>query len=156
MQANIPIPTDNLYKFLALFGLVLIVSGFAGLYLAYATTNAELVTIAERNYELTREQAPSRKEGMPIWTTLMADTVHEESKKGLYALLQKRVTIAVENRTIYLTVLSLMIGIGVALAIRGFTQWAKIQPLHDRLLELQVLKAEKEHAQSSETPPSPP
>lgn len=31
MQPNIPIPTDNLYKFLALFGLVLIVSGFAGL-----------------------------------------------------------------------------------------------------------------------------
>ncbi|MBD9534637.1 hypothetical protein IB227_02080 [Stenotrophomonas sp. STM01] len=144
MQPNIPVPTDNLYKFQALFGLVIIISAIAGLYLTYATTNAELVTIADRFYELEKEQLAAQQETVAVGAVAVSDSRSANAAKGVKAVLEKRIEVAVSNRRTYVAVLFLGMFLGGVLAYFGFTKWAKIQPMHDRLLELQVQKAEKE------------
>jgi len=156
MQPSIPIPTDNLYKFQALFGLAIIISAMVGLYLAYATTNSELIAISDRYYELEKEQLADQQEVVAIGATVASDARSMNAAEGVRAVLEKRIEVAVRNRGAYTVFLFLVMLGGGLLAFFGFSAWAKIQPLHDRLLQLQVLKAEKEHNQASGSPPPPP
>ncbi len=39
MESKIPIPTDNIYKFYALFGLVILISCIAAFLYVYSSTN---------------------------------------------------------------------------------------------------------------------
>jgi hypothetical protein len=156
MQPNVPIPTDNLYKFMALFGLAIIISAMVGLYLAYATTNAELIAVSDRYYELEKEQLADQQEAVAIGATVASDARSVNAAKGVKAVLEKRIEVAVWNRLAYTVFLFLVMFGGGLLAFFGFKAWAKIQPLHDRLLQLQVDKAEKDLNQTGGTPPSPP
>lgn len=156
MQPNVPIPTDNLYKFQALFGLAIIISAMVGLYLTYATTNAELIAVSDRFYELEKEQLADQQEAVAIGATVASDARSADAAKGVKAVLEKRVEIAIQNRQTYLLTLAVVIFLAAVLAGSGFWKWAQIQPLHDRLLQLQVQKAEKELNPPSGTPPQGP
>ena len=121
MQPNVPIPTDNLYKFQALFGLVLIISGlFAGAYVQ--------LSALEKRYSLARELVES------------SDLIKPEVQKQI--LRQIKTTRYLEM--LGGAVIGLAIGAGVLMARSGFKRWGEVQPVLDELLELQVAKARKE------------
>lgn len=132
MTPNIPIPTDSLYKFMATFGLALIVASLLATVFVVDRANHKIVEAATELFELQRGAQP----------------VPEDWKKGV----EKRIDVAVSDRSAFTVILALFGGIGVVLALVGFNLWWKIQPLHDELLELQVKKARLELYGSIEAP----
>lgn len=48
MQPNVPIPTDNLYKFVALFGLAVIIASLVGLTVVSQISNDRIVVLATK------------------------------------------------------------------------------------------------------------
>ena len=133
MQPNVPVPTDNLYKFAATFGLVLIIASFVGLYLANTAYYAELVSISEKSFELNREEK-----------------VPPKARQAMEADLTKREELNSENLKIYNSCLLFLLVVGSSIAWGGFALWGRFQALHDELLEIQVTKARKEAHGSSE------
>jgi hypothetical protein len=60
-------------------------------------------------------------------------------------LIEGQITNLGANKKFYLQFLGALIGTGLSLMIYGFWHWQnKVQPKHDRLLELQIKKLEKE------------
>ncbi|WP_313317741.1 hypothetical protein [Stenotrophomonas sp.] len=127
MQPNVPIPTDNLYKFLATFGLALIVAAMVGLFVIHKSSNDEIFTVAEMMFAIGKDGTDKTDVG-----------------KDMMSVYEKRIDIVASNRQVGTGALVLIFGIGWTFALIGFQRWAKIQPLHDELLELQVAKARKE------------
>jgi uncharacterized membrane protein YidH (DUF202 family) len=125
MQSNIPLPTDNIYKFYALFGLLLIISSIlAFVYVNSQTFNSGFTLVKE--YEALKNM-PSNKDSL---------TLH---------LIEGQIKVLGDNKKFQLQFLGGLIGIGLLLMAYGFWHWHhKIQPQHDRLLKLQILKLEKE------------
>ncbi len=125
MQSNIPIPTDNIYKFYALFGLLLIISSILAIvYVSNQTFNSGFTLVKE--YEALKN-IPSNKDSL---------TLH---------LIEGQVKALGDNKKFQLQFLGGLIGTGLSLMIYGFWNWHhKVQPRHDRLLELQITKLEKE------------
>lgn len=121
MQPSIPVPTDNLHKFMATFGLVLIVFSVGAMIFAYNSAHRELISIAE--------------------TYLALEDKTGKSVQEMKELLEKRIDILASNRVFYLFLLTLPFAVGWVMAWTGFERWRKLQPLHDELLELQVVKA---------------
>ncbi|GEM_PF-906487 len=124
MQPNVPVPTDSLYKFLALFGLVLMISSLLGTVALVRSSNQQIFEAAK---EVAAIGTPQSKEA-------------EDYVKAM----QRKAVIAAEDRDGLAWLLAICGAIGVAFSIAGFTRWHKIQPLHDELLELQVAKARME------------
>jgi thiol:disulfide interchange protein len=138
MQPNVPVPTDNLYKFKALFGLVLLIT-------ALFCANA----IGDRTSEL-RIRAAKEAAALPLKPTYRQLQYIEILERGATRSTWVTIGLAV--------LFGLSGGAGAIASIRGFKQWAKIQPLHDELLRLQVEKARRELAAMapSESPAAQP
>lgn len=135
MQPNIPLPTDNLYKFTALFGLVLVVSSIFGIVLTGRSANNQIFDAAKEYALVDPELSPA--------------------KKAYAEALVKKAAIASEDRDVLTKALAMPLTVGVLLSFWGFTRWRKIQPLHDELLRLQVEKARKEAGLPPLAPASP-
>lgn len=124
MQPNVPVPTDNLYKFQALFGLVLIISAlFTAAYVHVNVNNKHFGYVDVYYGPTTRSEPDQAKFKKHIESQV--DELHESTEIAMY-------------------VVGGALAIGGWLCFGGFHRWAKIQPLHDELLELQVAKARKE------------
>ncbi len=125
MQSNIPLPTDNIYKFYSLFGLLLIISSIMAIvYVSNQTFISGFTLVKE--YEALKN-LPSNKDSL---------TLH---------LIEGQISSLGANKKFYSQFLGGLIGIGLLLMIYGFWHWQKkVQPKHDRLLELQIEKLEKE------------
>lgn len=132
MVPNIPVPTDNLWKFAALFGLVLIVTCIAGFIYVHQTTNALV-------FESVVERAVLEEKAR-------ADPL--SAKK--IAVIDRKLEIATGDRPVLIFLLALIAVLGIVSSGWGFLNWARIQPSHDRLLELQVAKAEREERMALE------
>lgn len=132
MQPNVPIPTESLYKFAALFGLALIITAIIGWLYMHRSLNEEVTTLARE------------------YVTLEAS----DSKSPMLPILQRRIDVAGSDRDIYSFGLGVVLVTAGLLSAWGFGRWRqKIQPLHDRLLELQVAQAEHKHRlRGGETP----
>lgn len=124
MQPNVPVATDSLHKFLALFGLVLIVSSIIGIVLMGWSSNEQIFAAA-------REFAHT-------------DPSHSEAMKTYADAMVKKAEITASDRKLLIYALSGVIAFGTFIAGIGFIQWSRIQPLQDELLELQVAKARVE------------
>lgn len=124
MQPSIPVPTDNLYKFMALFGLVLVVSSLFGMVLTGRSANAQIFDAARDYAQVDPELSPAKK--------AYADS------------LVKKASIAAEDRDVLIMALIIPLTVGMLLSYSGFARWKQIQPLHDELLRLQVERARKE------------
>lgn len=129
MESNIPVPTDNINKFYAIFGLIFIVSCVLGdIYLLKETaylscsTNLKLATLQSKD-SLTKE---------------------EEMKKNTLEYLKNFTKLA--NGVYHGWLLAGMI-FGAVLMLYGFFKWHyDVQPQQDKLLKLQISKLEKEIA----------
>lgn len=124
MQPNVPVPTDNLYKFMALFGLVLIISALFTAAYVHVNVNNKHFNYVDVYYGPTKRSEPDQA----------------KFKKHI----ESQVEELHESTEIAMALSGGALAIGGWLCFLGFQRWAKIQPLHDELLELQVAKARKE------------
>ncbi|MDF3125561.1 hypothetical protein [Rheinheimera sp. 1928-s] len=128
MQSRIPLPTDNVYKFYAMFGLLILL-----------TTGIMFFIRHEYYNSMAFERL------VPIETLKAKNKPTAAEKLELY-LLEQKAEIAKLNKEFELGIYSscfLIFGLGFTSS--GFYYWhTKIQPMQDKLLELQVKKAEYE------------
>lgn len=127
MDGKIPLPTDNIYKFYALFGLLLLVTSIAAFVYLHQTTNALLFEALINVEELSSKENPT-----PV-----------EAKKK--EVLKRRIDIAVEDKAAFNKALGALMGLAIVAMSYGFRQWHYVvQPKQDKLLDLQVLQAEQD------------
>ena len=133
MQSQIPVPTDNIYKFYALFSLLLLVFSFSAvLYVGTAANEVILANIVEVE-TLKQEKSP---------------TVTQQVRR---AALERRMEIATSDRRFFLVVLALLI-VGSCWGIfYGFKKWhTQIQPVLDATActPLELVQVELETARA--------
>jgi hypothetical protein len=125
MDPRIPVPTDNIYKFLATFGLVVMVVSLTLMFINSRTANQVIFDSAQAYFDLKGSEDPLAKE-------------REE-------LLDKQVQVAVNNREHAKWILAAIFAIGFYSSCFGFYRWYRnVQPVHDEILELQKRKLELE------------
>src|SRR6266566_2278755 len=116
MESRIPIATDNIYKFYALFGLFVFISSFVTFTYVYTYY-----------YEL------SYKNAMEL-EVLNAKTDLSQEENIRKKILEARMKIDVSNKYAYTAILCAVGALGVLGIIYGFTQWhSKVQPKQDML-----------------------
>jgi hypothetical protein len=129
MEPTVPIATDNIYKFYALFGLVVLI--FSGVVFVYAYTKH--YEAAYKDF-LTLETLRATPE-----STLSAE---DQVRKRI---LERKVKIDLSNKNIYSGISGAIGGIGILLMAVGFYHWqTKVQPKQDQLLDLQLEKLRRE------------
>lgn len=135
MESSIPVPTDNIYKFLATFGLVVIVASLTLMVINTNSTNQAVWKAANEYYDLSVSNDPRKDE------------------KG--KILETQMRVAASDRKFVPIMLSIVLGLGGAISFEGFRRWSKvIQPLSDEIRELQreKLKLEIEQLRRSAAP----
>lgn len=127
MNNRVPIPTDNIYKFYALFGLALLITSVFAFLSVYNSHRAMA-------YEIYQEVELLKK---------IAEPTNEQSIR-LEILISKS-EIDAKNKKFYMSVVGLMFGLSLSLMFIGFLAWhLKIQPLQDKLKERELEKIELE------------
>lgn len=127
MDSKISVPTDNIYKFMATFGLVVIISSLTLLIYMYQYTNDVIYKNATAIYDI---DIGSRS---------------DKDKERRVKLLESEVKIAVTNRDIGKFGFLALFTIGLIISMYGFNKWyAFIQPKHDEILKLQRIKLQGE------------
>jgi len=130
MNLPMSVPTDNVYKFVAIFGLVMVIAAFWGVITQGSQTN-DIVFVSA-----------------PEIAALEAAQTSTPSEKVKLEVLKKRLQVAVEDKKTINNYCVVLAVLGTLASFIGFSFWySKIQKHQDRLLNLQVLEAErKEHA----------
>jgi hypothetical protein len=129
MEPTVPIATDNIYKFYALFGLVMLI--FSGVALVYAYT---------QHYEAAYKDwiALETLKAKPESMLSTEETVRKR-------ILESKIEIDRGNKTTYTIISSCIGAIGLLLMWSGFYHWqTKVQPKQDQLLDLQLEKLRRE------------
>ncbi len=123
MESKIPLPTDSIYKFYALFGLLLFISSMASALYVSRSTN-ELLFVSAIEYET----LAAIKNPAPV----------EVAKKiGI----NKRVEIALTDRKFLIYLIGVIAGGAIIFMIYGFRKWHRIiQPIQDEISRLQLEK----------------
>jgi hypothetical protein len=126
--SQIPLPTDNIYKFYALFGILVLLTTGIMFFIRHEYYNA----MAFEHY-------------IPIETLKARKELTEEQKRELF-LIEQKSEIAKSDKNFELgTYIACFLIFGCGLTVYGFYHWhTKVQPKQDRLLELQIHKAESE------------
>ena len=130
MIDRVPVPTDNLYKFYALFSLATLIFSLWGLLYLQRSTNDLLFDAIPRIEALKSEPSRSAEQNASL------------------VILQKKYEVAVSDRRVLNGVLYGLFAVSLAVAIYGFSAWhSKIQPQSDAMariqLELAQLQVEK-------------
>lgn len=127
MTHKTPIPTDNVYKFYALFGLALLfacVYGFISIY----TSNLD------STFEIYQELEILKGEVQPT-----------NAQKIRIEVLERQSELGPKNKDFYINVITIVSSFCVFLMAFGFYQWQyKIQPMQDELVARQLEKLELE------------
>ncbi|MGD8112961.1 hypothetical protein [Vibrio sp. TRT 17S01] len=127
-QANVTIPTDNLYKFLTIVGLLLVLAGGYFFNLSTEKYNDEFIQLALKSAELKSITNPSEKQKLELLSVEKLISIKPSDKR-----FEQRVFVG-------------MLLSGFIVMLIGFIRWfVFIQPNLDRLLELQVQKLELEN-----------
>lgn len=135
MESRIPLPTDNIYKFFALFGLLLVVFFFGAIiYVNNHANNVILEAILEAS-ELIDSPKIERNEA-------------EELR---LKLIEKRAHVANEDRDLYAAFLGLPLFVGLLFIVYGFHKWhSVIQPNQDEITRLTIKKLKQEVGENDE------
>jgi hypothetical protein len=127
MVNHIPLPTDNIYKFYALFGLLLVIFGIGSIIYVSKSMNDLVFEIAVE------------------YQTLKADPVRTASQEARFQILQKRFEMAQNDKTYAVGSLSAVIGIGILMMLYGFQKWhTEVQPIQDEMVRLNLKKLQQE------------
>lgn len=126
MEPKLPLPTDSLYKFSALFGLALIIAGMVLFVMNLNTGNARIKLNAEAYYALSE------------------DDPYKNEKQEMF---KNRIETARSDQRYYGYAVGVIIATGVLLSFAGFSIWRKkVQPIQLEMLELEKEKLELEVA----------
>ncbi|WP_052810780.1 hypothetical protein [Variovorax paradoxus] len=135
---KIPVPTDNIFKFYALFGLLLFVFGVGAIIALQRSTNDYL-------YRSTIDLETVKAIAQP--------TPPDVAKREL---LGKLIVVAKSDKDFLGHCLSAIAALGFWLGVYGFYKWHKdVQPVQDEMLQLQVEKLRREVAALSPVPIPP-
>ncbi|WP_299180324.1 hypothetical protein [uncultured Neptuniibacter sp.] len=136
MESRIPLPTDNIYKFYALFGLLLAVFGSGGLiYVNQSTNNLIYDTTVE--YQTLKHKP---------------ETVRSLAEEARYHVLDSKLKIATQNKKFYLICIGVIIFVGVFMIGYGFRVWhTVIQPMQDEITRLNIKKLKQEVGEEENT-----
>jgi hypothetical protein len=141
LESQIPLPTDNIYKFYALCGLLLFIfSGSASIY----TTNKTNELVFQTAIDL--EAIKQIEKPSPV----------DLARK---AVLERRQEIALADARAAQRACYSFLALGVVLMVIGFSVWqVKIQPVQDEIATLQrdKLRLEVKQMKASTTPTPPP
>ena len=129
MNSKIPLPTDNIYKFYALFGLMLFVFGVGSIiYVNQSTNNQVYAIIIEYN---TLKNTPQQ--------------VRTSTEEATLQLLDKKLDDAVFSKVFYSWAISGIIVFGILMIWYGFRAWhTVIQPMQDEITRLNIKKLKQE------------
>lgn len=132
MQSTLSVPTDNIYKFYAIFGIVILV------------TTAVMFVVRQQHYNTL-----AFDRHIPMKTLEAKDPLTKEEQLRL-SLLRDKAQIARADKDLELGVYFFCFFVfGVVFTAHGFKGWhTKIQPREDRLLDLQIEKLERERLEA--------
>lgn len=134
MESRLPVPTDNIFKFYALFSLLVLVFSISAVLYTNKTANdrvfANLVEIE----------------------TLKQDPVPTPSQKMRLAALERQLEVSQSNRKFFLWALSILTALSGAGIYYGFRKWhMEVQPVIDEssrvqleIAKLQLMKLRRE------------
>jgi hypothetical protein len=123
MESKLPVPTDNIYKFYSLFGLLIFLSCIYG-----------LVNISE-NYN---QKVFKRYVDLETLHSLKNPDI---TQTATINMLEKQEEIDIADKKAFLNILNGVAGAALMLIMYGFYQWhTKIQPQQDKILEIQIEK----------------
>jgi hypothetical protein len=129
MENNIPLPTDSIYKFYALFGLLLFIFSIGSTIYISRSTNDLVFTSAIEYETLKAIEKPT--------------SVEIAKRVGI----EKRVEIAPADKKFFLYSLGVIAGLATFAMIYGFTKRHRdIQPIQDETARLQFEKLKLEVA----------
>ncbi|MBB6558870.1 NAD(P)H-dependent flavin oxidoreductase YrpB (nitropropane dioxygenase family) [Acidovorax soli] len=129
MTPSLPVPTDNIYKFSALFGLALVVSGIFAFTTVYTSSLEKKIKYTEAMIGL---------EARTTRTKLEDDTL---------AFNRRLVEVTQSNEMAANYALGGLIALGLVLSFYGALRWHQvIQPRDDEIARLQKEKLEAEIA----------
>ncbi|MBD9402104.1 hypothetical protein [Comamonas sp. CMM02] len=141
MFDRVPVPTDNIYKFYALFSLVALIFCIWLFFSKHAETNAITVNVYP---EIALIKA--LKEPTPVQSAKLK-------------IMEQQIEVAKSDRSFINKVLGAVIGASLFLMVYGFSQWHKeIQPLVDasnkaqlEILQLQIEQLKLENQKLAES-----
>ncbi|MUL11897.1 hypothetical protein [Aliivibrio fischeri] len=129
MESRIPLPTDNIYKFYALFGLLLVIFGFGALIFVNQSTNNLIYDITVEHQILNNTPEELR-------------TVPENAR---FNILESKLKISKQNKNFYLICIGFIIFIGCFMIGYGFRVWHMvIQPMQDEITRLNIKKLKQD------------
>ncbi|ARU87463.1 hypothetical protein [Pseudomonas sp. M30-35] len=121
MESKLPVPTDNIFKFYALFGLLLIIFSLSAVVYVTQSTNTLLFSSLVELGELKEQKEP------------------RQSVQVRIAGLERLVEVGKSNRTFYNITLGLLLGVGGMISYYGFSCWHRIiQPVIDETQKVQL------------------
>lgn len=127
MQPQLPVPTDNIYKFSCLFGLVLIVSAIFSFVAMYTSSQESKVRYFE------------------VIIPLESRETRTKAEEDLLALNKKLIEVTKENERVGNAAIVIVFTVGLLLSAYGAKNWyGLIQVRDDRLADLQLRKLELE------------
>ncbi|OEO23696.1 hypothetical protein AX279_21515 [Pseudomonas sp. J237] len=138
MEAKLPVPTDNIFKFYALFGLLLIIFSISASVYVTQSTNSMLFTSLVELGELKEQKEP------------------KQSVQVRIAGLERLIEVAKSDRSFYNIVIGIFLAVGGFISYFGFSRWHQnIQPVIDEtqkvqleMVKLQVQRLRAELAQA--------
>lgn len=136
MDSRISIPTDNIHKFYAIFGLVICITAATLFVFTYNFHHEETVSITLELAKL--------------------DSVGELNayQKDYKGILEKRLEVGTSNKKFYMSIIFSVLGAGIAILCSGFFNWHfKVQPKIDELTDLQIAKLKLELAAANTKAP---
>ncbi|MES9901110.1 MAG: hypothetical protein ABW168_00340 [Sedimenticola sp.] len=127
MENRVPLPTDNIFKFYSLFGLLLVIFSIGAVIFVSKSTNDLVVEIAVE------------------YKILEADPIRTLSQETRFQILQRQLEVAIKNKHFFLSSLGVVILIGIIMMGYGFRKWhTEIQPLQDEMARLCLKKLQRE------------
>ncbi len=134
MQSKVPLPTDNIFKFYALFGLILFIA---------------TAFMFVQNHQSYNDKAFDRYIELQAFASIESLTKEQEAKKYI---LESQKDIDASDKKLFLNIIAIFFIISVALMFYGFMNWHnKIQPLQDEIskrnleklnYEIELIKAQ--------------
>ncbi|MDL9997243.1 hypothetical protein QTI24_01430 [Variovorax sp. J22P240] len=129
MDNRVPLPTDNIYKFYALFGLLLFIFGIGAGIVQNKATNDFMVRSYIELESLKSIEKPTSVENLKA------------------TVLERMIDVETSDKQTFKWSLAIISAAGILLMIYGFHRWhTQIQPAQDELLQLQVEKLRREVA----------
>jgi hypothetical protein len=121
MDNNVPLPTDNIYKFYALFGLALLIFSIWSLLAMNRSSNDAAFNYLTEIHALKQKSSPQPGDNVKL------------------AALERRLEITAEDRSFFTWALAVLSGVAVIGISYGFGKWQnEIQPKQDELMALQI------------------